>query len=186
MIVFGFIYRSVKKHDCLRIEAVASSSIGCDYTEVVRVAEPWARVLVAGGTTLVKTVPLDCKQARLRGGISGFPTFADVEPLIPAVAVGTADTDDPRVGEGFLRFVRASSHLRLIKNSDDAITDIVSAVLPGQVVETSLPSRHFFIAVPREVRHGHVSTYESHTGLALSLHGRGILFILRRVAGERL
>ena len=120
------------------------STIGPQFDEVLFVPLPLARLLCAGLARCVLSVALDGKRGRLRGGITNFPRFSEIELLILAIPEDNIDHNHIGHPEGhkLLKFVRASSHLKMTKNVSKAAKAIIEACLPEQVTtDISVPNR---------------------------------------------
>ena len=117
------------------MEALRDCGMGHLFEDVLHIPEPLARAVCAGVLTLLRSIPLDLCTKRLRGGLSRWPTYAEVEPLLPdhvheAVPDPVPDAAATTEVSRLINFVHASSKLKMLKDSGATLTTIVKRVWP--------------------------------------------------------
>jgi hypothetical protein len=117
--------------------------LGESYQHVVELIVPLAAAVAEGTHTCVRSVPLDLLTSRLRGGIPGWPLWSDVAPLLQSCPPAIAQSSSPsRLGtlhitplhmakfDKHVKFLRATSKLKLSKNAGEEVKSIVLQVWP--------------------------------------------------------
>ena len=138
------------------MKALRDCALGTDFTAVLEVTELAGRAVAAGSVRIVQSLLISGISSRIRGGIPGWPRWAEDADAFPATIHGSSTApiaDQPAeldLAVKDVEFVRASSKLRLTKGARAAIKSIVLGVWPEagmerRVLNARLPTQHFLM-----------------------------------------
>ena len=133
----------------------ARHGLDSDFKCVLELWEPLARACYHSLQSTVLSVPLERRAERMRGGISGFPRWCEVQPQLANVEVVPPPRVDDTLGalqedaERSVNFIMATRKLRVTREAPKTLREIITSIWPESQAEplklqSRLPTLFFY------------------------------------------